>query len=81
MKLYAKEDTREAIEEIMKRTGWTSSKVSLKAQLPASTIYRILADDPAKAICKPNQNTRKLLSNLLRRVRRNYPLDSEGSLN
>jgi len=81
MKLYAKADTREAIEEIMSRTGWTSSKTSLKAQLPASTIYRILADDDSLGIMKPNQNTRKLIANLLRRVRRNYPLDSEESLN
>jgi len=77
MKLYAKEDTRAAIEEIMKRTGWTSSKTSLKAQLPASTIYRILADDPTKAVCKPNMATRKAIANLYRRVNRNYPLTAE----
>tara|TARA_R110000803_G_scaffold166755_6_gene230056 strand:+ start:4789 stop:5040 length:252 start_codon:yes stop_codon:yes gene_type:complete len=80
IRLYTKEDTREAIEEIMKRTGWTSSKTSLKAQLPASTIYRILADDPTKAVCKPNAATRKAVSNLLRRVRNKFSLDQEETI-
>ena len=78
--LRSKDDTKAAIQEIMEKTQWTSSKTSLKAQLPASTIYRILADDPTKAICKPNDATRKAVWNLLRRVRRNYPVDQENNL-
>lgn len=66
MKLETPIQTRNAIDEIQRLTGWSHGQMSMRAEIPQSTISRIMTGK----IAEPREKQRKKIWALLCRVRK-----------